>query len=82
MTKVKLIVLSIGGFDPCAGAGVLADVKAIEAMGGYGMACISANTFQNESEFDRSDWIDESSILEQIKVLQRKHIFKSVKIII
>jgi hydroxymethylpyrimidine/phosphomethylpyrimidine kinase len=40
-------VLIIAGFDPSGGAGVLADVKAVAAMGCYGAAAITALTFQN-----------------------------------
>jgi hydroxymethylpyrimidine kinase/phosphomethylpyrimidine kinase len=40
-------VLVIAGYDPSAGAGVLADVKAVAAMGCYAAACVTSITFQN-----------------------------------
>lgn len=40
-------VLVIAGFDPSGGAGILADMKAIAAMGCYGTAAITSLTFQN-----------------------------------
>ncbi len=40
-------VLIIAGFDPSGGAGVLADIKAVAAMGCYGAAAITSLTFQN-----------------------------------
>ncbi|MCZ4329059.1 bifunctional hydroxymethylpyrimidine kinase/phosphomethylpyrimidine kinase [Castellaniella denitrificans] len=39
--------LSIAGVDPSGGAGVLADVKTMSALGAYGMAVIAALTAQN-----------------------------------
>lgn len=40
-------VLSIAGVDPSGGAGILADVKTISALGGYGCAVAAALTAQN-----------------------------------
>ena len=40
-------VLCIAGTDPSGGAGMLADTKAIAAMGGYGMGAVTAVTVQN-----------------------------------
>jgi hydroxymethylpyrimidine/phosphomethylpyrimidine kinase len=41
------VVMTIAGFDPSGGAGILADIKAISAMGGFGVAAITSLTFQN-----------------------------------
>ena len=40
-------VLAIGGSDPSGGAGIQADLKAIQVHGAYGMAAIAALTVQN-----------------------------------
>ncbi|MFT4296347.1 MAG: bifunctional hydroxymethylpyrimidine kinase/phosphomethylpyrimidine kinase [Micropruina sp.] len=40
-------VLSIAGTDPTGGAGIQADLKAIGACGGYGMAVVTALVAQN-----------------------------------
>ncbi|HKY06006.1 MAG TPA: bifunctional hydroxymethylpyrimidine kinase/phosphomethylpyrimidine kinase, partial [Blastocatellia bacterium] len=40
-------VLTIAGFDPSAGAGVLADIKTMSAFGCYGVSAITSLTLQN-----------------------------------
>ncbi|AVZ41129.1 bifunctional hydroxymethylpyrimidine kinase/phosphomethylpyrimidine kinase [Dietzia sp. JS16-p6b] len=40
-------VLCIAGTDPSGGAGLLADVKSVAAMGGYAMGAVTAVTIQN-----------------------------------
>lgn len=42
-----LTVISIAGFDPSAGAGVLADIKTFAAHGCYGLAAVTSLTSQN-----------------------------------
>jgi hydroxymethylpyrimidine kinase/phosphomethylpyrimidine kinase len=41
------VVMSVAGFDPSAGAGVLADIKTISAFGCYGIAAVTSVTLQN-----------------------------------
>jgi len=41
------VVLTIGGSDPCAGAGIQADLKTFAAFGAYGAAVVTAITVQN-----------------------------------
>lgn len=41
------VVLSIAGFDPSGGAGILADIKTFAAFGCFGTAAITSVTFQN-----------------------------------
>jgi hydroxymethylpyrimidine kinase/phosphomethylpyrimidine kinase len=41
------VILTLGGFDPSAGAGVLADLKTFAAHNCYGVAAITALTIQN-----------------------------------
>ncbi len=72
MNKQRPFALSIAGFDPSGGAGVLADVKTFENNGVYGFGVCSALTIQNDREFHDIDWIHINTILEQIKILQKQ----------
>jgi hydroxymethylpyrimidine kinase/phosphomethylpyrimidine kinase len=42
-----MVILTIAGFDPSAGAGTLADIKTMSAFGCYGVAAITSLTYQN-----------------------------------
>jgi len=73
-------VLSIAGFDPSAGAGILADIKTFEASRVYGLGVCSALTFQNDVEFEGVRWIPYDEILRQIKVILKRFEVQFVKI--
>jgi hydroxymethylpyrimidine kinase/phosphomethylpyrimidine kinase len=45
--KQQVVVMTIAGFDPSAGAGILADIKTMSAFGCYGIAAITSLTLQN-----------------------------------
>ena len=45
--------LSIAGFDPSGGAGLLADCKTLEANEVYGLGVCTALTVQNDVQFER-----------------------------
>lgn len=47
------MVLTIAGFDPCAGAGITADLKTFAAHNCYGVAAITALTVQNTQALTR-----------------------------
>lgn len=74
------IVLSIAGFDPCGGAGVLADIKTIEQHQCLGMAVNTAVTKQVEDHFISVNWFSAAEIIEQIKTLTTKYQIDFVKI--
>lgn len=67
--QIKPNIVSIAGFDPSGGAGILADIKAIEANGGYGLGILSANTWQNDIAFRKTKWISLDEMQEQISIL-------------
>ncbi len=73
-------VLSIAGFDPSGGAGVLADIKTFEANKVYGFGVVSALTFQNDIEFEKVERLPIEKIIDQISVLQKRFQFEYIKI--
>jgi hydroxymethylpyrimidine/phosphomethylpyrimidine kinase len=62
-------VLSIAGLDPSGGAGILADVKAISAMGAYGCAVVAAMTAQNTRGVTAISPVDPVFVGQQIDTL-------------
>lgn len=74
------IVLSIAGFDPSGGAGVLADAKTFEQCGCLGMAVLTGNTNQTESDFISVGWCDKETIANQLIPLLKSYQFSAVKI--
>ncbi|MES2284388.1 MAG: hydroxymethylpyrimidine/phosphomethylpyrimidine kinase [Bacteroidota bacterium] len=80
MAEERTYVLSIAGFDPSGGAGILADIKTFEANKVCGMGAVTALTFQNDTEFESLKWIEEEEILKQVLVLERKFDFRVIKI--
>src|SRR5438552_5987531 len=45
------VVLTIAGFDPSGGSGIIADIRTIEMFGCSGVATITSVTFQNAEKF-------------------------------
>src|ERR1051326_5911595 len=80
MPKDRPCTLSIAGFDPSGGAGVLADIKTFEQHKVLGMGVVTGLTFQNDSEFGGVKWIETSEVIKQIEFLTRKYKFQFVKI--
>ena len=66
MSKERPCVLSIAGFDPSGGAGILADIKTFEQHKVTGMAVVTGLTFQNDSEFIGVSWVPIDEIKKQI----------------
>ncbi|MEM7162466.1 MAG: bifunctional hydroxymethylpyrimidine kinase/phosphomethylpyrimidine kinase [Bacteroidota bacterium] len=72
-------VLSIGGLDPSAGAGILSDIKTYSFCDVMGLAVSTCITVQNHSELNQIYWLDLDQILAQIQPL-RDYPVKAVKI--
>ena len=61
-----MIVMSIAGVDPSAGAGIFADLKTFQAHGVYGCGVVTALTAQNPHKVFSISPIDVSYVAEQI----------------
>ena len=73
-------VLTIAGVDPSGGAGVLADIKAISALGGYGCGVIAALTAQNTCAVTGVCPVPASFVREQLETLFEDVRIDAVKI--
>ena len=73
-------VLAIGGFDPCGGAGILADAKTIEAHNAFALGAITANTIQTEDSFLTSKPESTDFIIAQIDTILARYPIAACKI--
>ena len=62
-----MIVLSIAGSDPSAGAGIQSDLKTFATLGVHGLTVISAITSQNTSKFSKVQEISPNMIQSQLE---------------
>lgn len=80
MSENRPFVLTIAGFDPSAGAGVLADVKTFEQHHVFGFAINTGNTIQTEDVFYEVQWTDLTFVLKSLNTFFKKYEIKVVKI--
>lgn len=80
MPRTRPFVLCIAGHDPSAGAGLLADVKTIEANKVYALGVVTCTTFQTEDKFEGLDWLSKEQVIKQIKILIAQYQIQVVKI--
>ena len=67
-----MIAMSIAGFDPSGGAGILNDIKTFSAFGVYGTAVITALTAQNINKVDEIQPVDPQFIEKQIDAVLKQ----------
>lgn len=72
--------MSIAGFDPCAGAGVLADIKTLEQLRVYGMAVVTGHTVQTEERCAHVTWRTAAEVMQEMEPLLRYYPIKAIKI--
>ncbi|WP_348797593.1 hydroxymethylpyrimidine/phosphomethylpyrimidine kinase [Flavobacterium adhaerens] len=80
MSRNRPFVLTIAGFDPSGGAGVLADVKTFEQHKVYGFAINTGNSIQTENDFFEMQWTSLDFVLKSIRIFFRAYEIKAVKI--
>ncbi len=80
MAEEPTCVLSVAGFDPSAGAGLLADIKTFEQHKVYGLSINTANTLQTENKFHSIQWEKIESVLNALKVMLNSYSIEVIKI--
>ena len=80
MSENRPFVLTIAGFDPSAGAGILADIKTFEQLKTYGIAIPTAYTIQTEKQFLELEWVAIEKVLFQIELFLKAYEIKTIKI--
>jgi hydroxymethylpyrimidine/phosphomethylpyrimidine kinase len=79
MSANRPFVLSVAGFDPSAGAGVLADIKTFEQHQVYGLAICTGITLQTENEFHSMEWRKIETIIYELRTILKKYLVKAIK---
>lgn len=80
MHENRPFVMSLAGFDPSGGAGLLADCKTFENLKTYGLAIPTANTLQTEHDFHWLDWQKLHTVIDSLKIILTSYDVKVVKI--
>lgn len=69
---INICALTIAGFDPSGGAGVLADIKTFHALGVYGNAVITSLTAQNVKRVARVQPVNPNFIEAQLDLIMEE----------
>jgi hydroxymethylpyrimidine/phosphomethylpyrimidine kinase len=80
MSENRPFVLTIAGFDPSAGAGILADIKTFEQLKTYGIAIPTAYTIQTENQFVEMEWVTIEKVIFQIELFLKAYKIEAIKI--
>lgn len=72
-------ILTIAGFDPSGGAGVIADVRTFAAFGCAPAAAITSITFQNDRELFGAEHLSPDTIREQVMAVVNRGAVACVK---
>lgn len=80
MQQLRPYVMSLAGFDPSAGAGILADIKCFEQLQVYGFGVCTALTVQTDEVFLKNQWLNAAEIIDQAAPLLSKFKVSACKI--
>ncbi len=80
MQAERPFVMTIAGFDPSGGAGILADCKTFEQLKVQGLAVCTAVTIQTGTQCLGLEWQPLEQLTEAIQVLLKTYPVKAVKI--
>ncbi|MEG0927679.1 hydroxymethylpyrimidine/phosphomethylpyrimidine kinase [Chryseobacterium sp.] len=80
MQKEYPFVISIAGFDPSGGAGLLSDIKTLEQIKVMGLGICTALTLQTDSQCLSLEWRSIDEIVREINVLMSHYPVSVVKI--
>jgi len=69
---MNIMALTIAGFDPSGGAGILADVKTFQALDVYGTAVVTSLTAQNVKRVARVQPVDPDLIEAQLDLVMEE----------
>jgi hydroxymethylpyrimidine/phosphomethylpyrimidine kinase len=64
-----MVAMTIGGYDPSGGAGILNDIKTFHALGVYGTAVITVLTAQNSKKVEDIEPVSTDFIQKQIETV-------------
>lgn len=76
----KPVVLTIAGFDPSGGAGILADVRTIQSLGCRAVAAVTSITFQNSNAYFGAVHQTAETLRAQVVAIAAEHQIAAVKI--
>lgn len=79
-TATPPILLTVAGFDPCCGAGTVADLKTFAAHGCYGVAAITSMTVQNTQGVEAVHNTPSAELRGQLEILVQDCEIAAVKI--
>ncbi len=74
------VVLTIAGFDPSGGAGIIADIRTIEALGCTAVAGVTSITFQNAEVYSGALHQNAASVRAQVEAIVADNEIAAVKI--